>query len=127
VRPESFTSPCSSQDQAINDDGENAGYLTNFAHPPVVKIPDGSFSRGIHKADTPEEFHQIDDELFEETDLLLAQKFLPTEFDWRACVPGGERGLTSPCCAKSCCACAADNFCATAARGQRVYSRPGSS
>ena len=51
--------------------------------PLVVKIPDGSFSRGVHKVDTPEEFRRIADELFEETDLLLAQKFLPTEFDWR--------------------------------------------
>ena len=30
------------------------------------------------------------DELFEETDLLLAQKFLPTEFDWRVGVLSGE-------------------------------------
>ena len=30
------------------------------------------------------------DELFEETDLLLAQKFLPTEFDWRVGVLAGE-------------------------------------
>ena len=39
---------------------------------------------------TPEEFRRIADELFEETDLLLAQKFLPTEFDWRVGVLAGE-------------------------------------
>jgi len=33
---------------------------------------------------------RIADELFEETDLLLAQKFLPTEFDWRVGVIAGE-------------------------------------
>src|SRR5712691_8687940 len=33
---------------------------------------------------------KIPDELFEETDLLLAQKFLPTEFDWRVGVLSGE-------------------------------------
>ena len=54
------------------------------------KIPDGSFSRGVHKVQTPEEFRRIADELFEETDLLLAQKFLPTEFDWRVGVLAGE-------------------------------------
>lgn len=32
----------------------------------------------------------IADELFEETDLLLTQKFLPTEFDWRVGVLAGE-------------------------------------
>src|SRR5580692_11327523 len=58
--------------------------------PLVVKIPDGSFSRGVHKVSTPEEFRRVADELFEETDLLLAQKFLPTEFDWRVGVLGGE-------------------------------------
>jgi glutathione synthase/RimK-type ligase-like ATP-grasp enzyme len=58
--------------------------------PLVVKIPDGSFSRGVHRVGTPEEFKRIADELFEETDLLLAQKFLPTEFDWRVGVLAGE-------------------------------------
>jgi glutathione synthase/RimK-type ligase-like ATP-grasp enzyme len=58
--------------------------------PLVVKIPDGSFSRGVHKVATAEEFRRIAEELFEETDLLLAQKFLPTEFDWRVGVLSGE-------------------------------------
>jgi glutathione synthase/RimK-type ligase-like ATP-grasp enzyme len=58
--------------------------------PLVVKIPDGSFSRGVHKVNSTEEFRRVADELFEETDLLLAQKFLPTEFDWRVGVLGGE-------------------------------------
>jgi glutathione synthase/RimK-type ligase-like ATP-grasp enzyme len=58
--------------------------------PLVVKIPDGSFSRGVHKVNTPEEFRRVADELFEETDLLLTQKFLPTEFDWRVGVLAGE-------------------------------------
>jgi glutathione synthase/RimK-type ligase-like ATP-grasp enzyme len=55
-----------------------------------VKIPDGSFSRGVHRVSTAEEFRRIADELFEETDLLLAQKFLPTEYDWRVGVLAGE-------------------------------------
>lgn len=58
--------------------------------PLVVKIPDGSFSRGVHKVSTPEEFRRIAEELFEETDLLLAQKFMPTEFDWRVGILSGE-------------------------------------
>ena len=58
--------------------------------PLVVKIPDGSFSRGVHKVNSPEEFKRVVEELFEETDLLLAQKFMPTEFDWRVGVLSGE-------------------------------------
>jgi glutathione synthase/RimK-type ligase-like ATP-grasp enzyme len=57
--------------------------------PLVVKIPDGSFSRGVHKVTTVDEFRRIADELFEETDLVLAQKFMPTEFDWRVGVLSG--------------------------------------
>ena len=64
--------------------------MDELSLPLVVKIPDGSFSRGVHKADTAEELRRIADELFEDTDLLLAQKFLPTEFDWRVGVLGGE-------------------------------------
>jgi glutathione synthase/RimK-type ligase-like ATP-grasp enzyme len=58
--------------------------------PLVVKIPDGSFSRGVHRVASVEEFRRITEELFEETDLLLAQKFLPTEFDWRVGILAGE-------------------------------------
>jgi hypothetical protein len=64
--------------------------MDELALPLVVKIPDGSFSRGVHKVNSAEEFKRIADELFEETDLLLAQKFLPTEFDWRVGVLSGE-------------------------------------
>jgi glutathione synthase/RimK-type ligase-like ATP-grasp enzyme len=46
--------------------------------------------RGMHKVNTPEELRRVADELFEETDLLLTQKFLPTEFDWRVGVLAGE-------------------------------------
>jgi glutathione synthase/RimK-type ligase-like ATP-grasp enzyme len=58
--------------------------------PLVVKIPDVSFSRGVHKISSAEEFRRVAEELFEETDLLIAQKFLPTEFDWRVGVLSGE-------------------------------------
>ncbi|MBI3433619.1 MAG: RimK family protein [Proteobacteria bacterium] len=58
--------------------------------PLVVKIPDGSFSRGVHRVASAAEFRRVAEELFEETDLLLAQKFLPTEFDWRVGVLAGE-------------------------------------
>jgi glutathione synthase/RimK-type ligase-like ATP-grasp enzyme len=58
--------------------------------PLVVKIPDGSFSQGVHLVSSQEQLRRVADELFEETDLLLAQKFMPTEFDWRVGVLSGE-------------------------------------
>ncbi len=67
-----------------------AKVIDELGLPLVVKIPDGSFSRGVHKVETMEELRRITEELFEETDLLLAQKFMPTEFDWRVGVLAGE-------------------------------------
>ena len=58
--------------------------------PMVVKIPDGSFSRGVHKVADFEALQKLTDKLFEDTDLLLAQKFMPTDFDWRVGVIEGE-------------------------------------
>ena len=58
--------------------------------PVVVKIPDGSFSRGVRKADTMEELKATVAEFFKETDLLLAQRFVPTQFDWRVGVLAGQ-------------------------------------
>jgi glutathione synthase/RimK-type ligase-like ATP-grasp enzyme len=74
----------------IAEDTDLAKAIDELSLPLVVKIPDGSFSRGVHKIDSAAEFKRICDELFEETDLLLAQKFLPTEFDWRVGVLAGE-------------------------------------
>ncbi|MFN3919705.1 MAG: RimK family protein [Methylohalobius sp.] len=51
--------------------------------PVVLKIPDGSFSRGVLKADNPYQFRQLLGELFKESDLILAQEFIYTPFDWR--------------------------------------------
>lgn len=51
--------------------------------PMVLKIPDGSFSRGIFKVQDKKEAIAITDKLFKESDLILAQEFLYTEFDWR--------------------------------------------
>ncbi|HET7847512.1 MAG TPA: RimK family protein [Pseudolabrys sp.] len=64
--------------------------IDELALPLIVKIPDGSFSRGVHKVDTEEQFRRIAEELFEETDLILAQKFMPTDFDWRVGILNGE-------------------------------------
>ncbi len=74
----------------IAEDTDLNKAIDELGLPLVVKIPDGSFSRGVHKIESPAEFRRICDELFEETDLLLAQKFLPTDFDWRVGILAGE-------------------------------------
>ncbi len=51
--------------------------------PIVLKIPDGSFSRGIVKVENVERLKAAVDDLFQHTALVLAQEFMFTEFDWR--------------------------------------------
>jgi glutathione synthase/RimK-type ligase-like ATP-grasp enzyme len=51
--------------------------------PIVLKIPDGSFSRGLIKAKDVDELKAGAAQLFEHTALVLAQEYLYTEFDWR--------------------------------------------
>ena len=57
--------------------------IDEIGYPVVLKIPDGSFSRGVFKAETTEQYKDITSRLFKESDLILAQEFLYTEFDWR--------------------------------------------
>lgn len=58
--------------------------------PVILKIPDGSFSRGVFKVETPDELAQALKTLFAKSDIILAQEFVPSEFDWRIGVLGGE-------------------------------------
>jgi len=61
-----------------------------FGFPMVLKVPDSSFSRGVKKVDSAAALAALAKEWFEETDLLLAQAFMPTSFDWRVGVLGGK-------------------------------------
>lgn len=51
--------------------------------PCVLKAPDSAFSLGVVKASTREELGEATDRLLKESDLIVAQEFLPTDFDWR--------------------------------------------
>ncbi len=51
--------------------------------PLVLKKPDGAFSIGVVKATTPEEVQERLDALLEESELVVAQEFTPSDFDWR--------------------------------------------
>jgi glutathione synthase/RimK-type ligase-like ATP-grasp enzyme len=54
-----------------------------IGYPVVLKIPEGSFSRGVYKAADRTELKSFAKRLFQESDLILAQEYLYTEFDWR--------------------------------------------
>lgn len=51
--------------------------------PCVLKRPDGSFSRGVVKVTDQAELERVLDELLRESELVVAQKWVPSDFDWR--------------------------------------------
>ncbi|HSL17090.1 MAG TPA: RimK family protein [Methylomirabilota bacterium] len=51
--------------------------------PCIVKQPDSSSSLGVFKAETADELEALLDRLFSGSDLVIAQEFVPTEYDWR--------------------------------------------
>lgn len=55
----------------------------DFSYPIILKIPNGSFSRGVCKVKNRSELKATLKELFQQSALLLAQEYLYTEFDWR--------------------------------------------
>lgn len=58
--------------------------------PMIIKSPDSSFSQGVVKAKNKEELESILDQMFENSDLLIAQEFTPTDFDWRIGILDGK-------------------------------------
>ncbi len=51
--------------------------------PCILKKPDSSFSQGVNKAKTREELMRYGRELLDDSELIIAQQFLPSPFDWR--------------------------------------------
>jgi glutathione synthase/RimK-type ligase-like ATP-grasp enzyme len=74
----------------IQDPADLERVADTLGFPVVVKIPDGSFSRGVRKADTMEALKAVVADFLKETDILLAQRFVPTKFDWRVGVLAGQ-------------------------------------
>lgn len=58
--------------------------------PMVLKAPEGAFSKGVFKAENSAELARIAATLLADSELALAQEFMPTEFDWRVGVLGGR-------------------------------------
>ncbi|MCE8018242.1 RimK family protein [Halomonas sp. MCCC 1A17488] len=64
--------------------------IAGLSFPLVLKIPDGSFSRGVVKVESLEQLEREARRLFEDSALLLLQEWLPTEYDWRIGVLDGQ-------------------------------------
>lgn len=51
--------------------------------PCVLKSPDSTFSFGVKKAETEEEFMELVNMMLKKSDLIIAQEFTFSEYDWR--------------------------------------------
>lgn len=62
----------------------------DMSFPIILKIPDSSFSRGIYKVENEDELVAAAEQLFDDSDYILAQEFMYTEFDWRVGILNGK-------------------------------------
>ena len=58
--------------------------------PCVLKQPDSSFSQGVVKVETAQMLEEKLEFLLKKSDLIIAQEFVPTEYDWRIGIIGGK-------------------------------------
>jgi glutathione synthase/RimK-type ligase-like ATP-grasp enzyme len=58
--------------------------------PCVLKQPDSAFSLGVVKAQTELELFEEAERLLSKSELIIAQSYMPTDFDWRVGVFDGQ-------------------------------------
>jgi glutathione synthase/RimK-type ligase-like ATP-grasp enzyme len=63
-----------------------ADIVPTLGLPCILKQPDGGFSVGVRMAKTAQEVRAKAESLLEKSELIIAQEFLPTDFDWRVTV-----------------------------------------
>jgi len=70
---------------------ENAKLIgAALGYPVVLKEPDSSFSAGVVKADNPAELEKLLQALIQKSELVVAQEFVRSTFDWRVGVLDGR-------------------------------------
>lgn len=62
----------------------------HLGFPMVLKQPDSAFSRGVVKVNDAAELKRELKRLFDTSDLLIAQAYSPTDYDWRVGVLDGQ-------------------------------------
>ena len=63
--------------------GNRSQVSATLGFPCILKQPDSSFSRGVVKVETEAACKEAVGRLLEKSELVIAQEFLPTTFDWR--------------------------------------------
>lgn len=60
--------------------------IHKLGFPCVLKQPDSAFSNGVVKVESKQHLFEMLPDLLDKSDLLIAQEFIPTPFDWRVCI-----------------------------------------
>lgn len=68
---------------SIVNRGNMQAVAATIAMPCILKQPDSAFSQGVIKVGSKAEFITEATRMLEKSDLIIAQEFLPTAFDWR--------------------------------------------
>ncbi|MCA9740762.1 RimK family protein [candidate division KSB1 bacterium] len=63
---------------------------SQLGFPMILKQPDSAFSQGVLKVKSNEEFLHEANRFLEKSELLIAQEFMPTQFDWRIGIINNE-------------------------------------
>jgi glutathione synthase/RimK-type ligase-like ATP-grasp enzyme len=70
---------------------DNLNQVLEFTGLPcVLKAPDSTFSFGVKKAKTNDEFFKLANTMLKESDLIIAQEFCPSDYDWRIGILDGK-------------------------------------
>jgi glutathione synthase/RimK-type ligase-like ATP-grasp enzyme/gamma-glutamyl:cysteine ligase YbdK (ATP-grasp superfamily) len=64
--------------------------LVELGLPIVIKLPDGSFSAAVHRIGSRGEYQKMSSEMFRRSPLIIAQEYLPTDYDWRVTILDGR-------------------------------------
>jgi glutathione synthase/RimK-type ligase-like ATP-grasp enzyme len=61
-----------------------------LGNPLILKAPNSSFSMYVERAHTTGEFLKVGKRYFRRADRIVAQKYIPSDFDWRVGILGHE-------------------------------------
>jgi len=70
--------------QNIND------VIPTLGLPCILKQPDSAFCQGVMKAENEAEFREMAAKLLDKSELIVAQEYTPTDYDWRVGIFDGE-------------------------------------
>ncbi len=70
--------------------GTLADAVATLPLPCVLKKPDSAFSQGVVRVDTADDLSRRASEMLDESEMIVAQEFVASEFDWRIGVLDGR-------------------------------------